>query len=94
MRRAQRAMLVSFRKAGGMARFVITSGVRKLQGGRFMAVASAIPYDVGQRSGPDERSRTCDSEAAARDAELDLASALSYEINARGDRVVDIRVHC
>ena len=76
-----------------MAQFVITSGVKRLEDGRFMAVASAIPYDVSQRSGPDERSRLCDSEADAREAELELASELSYEINARGDRVVDIRVH-
>ncbi len=76
-----------------MARFVISSGVRRLEDGKFLAVASAIPYDVGQRSGPDERSRICDSEESAREAELELASELSYEINARGDRVVDIRVH-
>lgn len=76
-----------------MARFVISSGVRRLDGGKFMAIASAIPYDVSQRSGPDERSRLCDNETDAREAELELASELSYEINARGDRVVDIRVH-
>ncbi len=94
-RRGARAMLGRFASGmqAGMARFVITSGVKKLEGGRFMAVASAIPYDVSQRSGPDERSRICESEQAARDVELELASGLSYEINARGDRVVEIHVH-
>ena len=76
-----------------MARFVISSGVKRLEDGKFVAVASAIPYDVSQRSGPDERTRVCDTEDSARKAELELASELSYEINARGDRVVDIRVH-
>lgn len=76
-----------------MAKFVISSCVKPDGTGHFMAVASAIPYDVDQRCGPEERSRMCGTAAAAREAELDLASELSYEINARGDRVVDIRVH-
>ena len=76
-----------------MAKFVISSCVKPDGEGKFLAVASAIPYDVDQRCGPDERTCICDSAAAAREAELDLASELSYEINARGDRVVDIRVH-
>jgi hypothetical protein len=79
---------------GGMARFVISSGVKRLEGGKFVAVASATPCDVSERSGPDERSCVCETEEAARHAELDLASELSYEVNARGDRVVDIQVHC
>ena len=77
-----------------MARFVISSAVKPLEGGQYLAVASAVPYDVDQRTGPDEREKLCSSMDAARKAELDLASELSYEINARGDRVVDIRVHC
>jgi hypothetical protein len=76
-----------------MVKFVISSRVKPDGGGHFVATASAIPYDVGQRCAPDERTRVCDTEAAAYEAELDLASELSYEINARGDRVVDIRVH-
>jgi hypothetical protein len=75
-----------------MAKFVISSRVKPDGAGHFLAVAAAIPYDVGQRCGPDERTRLCDRAAAARDAGLDLASELSYEINARGDRVVDIHV--
>lgn len=76
-----------------MAKFVISSCMKPDGAGRFLAVASAIPYDVEQRCGPDERTRLCDSAAAAQQAEFDLASELSYEINARGDRVVDIRIH-
>ncbi|HXZ47902.1 MAG TPA: hypothetical protein VEG27_02725 [Usitatibacter sp.] len=76
-----------------MANFVISSFVKRVGEGKFMAIASAIPYGVGQRSGPDERTLLCESPAAARQAGLDLASALSYEINARGDRVVDIHIH-
>ncbi|HSN21055.1 MAG TPA: hypothetical protein VLS49_10265 [Usitatibacter sp.] len=76
-----------------MTQFVISSSVKRLESGQFMAVAAAIPYGVGQRAGPDERTQLCESAETARRAELDLASQLSYEINARGDRVVDIRVH-
>jgi hypothetical protein len=76
-----------------MAKFVISSSVKPDGKGRFVAIASAIPYDTDQRCGPDERSCVCGTETAAREAELDLASGLSYEINARGDRVVDIRIH-
>ena len=72
-----------------MAKFVISSGIKKLEGGGFVAVASAIPYGAGPKSGPDERSLVCETEEAARRAELELASELSYEVNARGDRVVD-----
>ena len=75
-----------------MARFVISSSVKPDGKGGYVAIASAIPYDTDQRCGPDERRCVCSTENAAREAELDLASGLSYEINARGDRVVDIRV--
>ena len=81
------------RMEGSMEKFVISSGVKKLEGGGFVAVASAIPYDVGPGRGSDERSLVCETEEAARRAELELASELSYEVNARGDRVVDIQVH-
>jgi hypothetical protein len=76
-----------------MVNFVISSTMKELGNGKFEAVALAIPYDVDQRSGPDERRLVCQSAADARQAEIDLASELSYEINARGDRVVDIRLH-
>ena len=76
-----------------MAKFVISSCVKRTAEGQFLAIASAIPYDVDQRSGPDERTRVCTSADDARTAGLDLASELSYEINARGDRVVDIRLN-
>ena len=76
-----------------MVKFVISSRVKPLANGQFEAVALAIPYDVDQRAGPDERRRVCGTADDARQAEIDLASALSYEINARGDRVVDIRLH-
>jgi len=76
-----------------MVNFVISSTVKQLGNGKFEAIALAIPYDVDQRSGPDERRLVCETAASAREAEIDLASALSYEINARGDRVVDIRLH-
>jgi hypothetical protein len=76
-----------------MAKFVISSSVKRVGDHQFIACASAIPYDVDQRCGPDERTVMCESAAAARQAGLDLASELSYEINARGDRVVDIHIH-
>jgi hypothetical protein len=78
---------------GRMAKFVISSCVKPDGHGKFVAIASAIPYDTDQRCGPDERTCVCATATAAREAELDLASELSYEINARGDRVVDIRIH-
>ncbi len=75
-----------------MAKFVISSSVKRVGDQQFMAVAAAIPYDVSQGREPDERTRLCDSVAAAREASLDMASDLSYEINERGDRVVDIHI--
>lgn len=75
-----------------MAKFVISSSVKRVGDQQFVAVASAIPYDCGPCKKPDERTRLCDSDAAAREASLDMASDLSYEINERGDRVVDIHI--
>lgn len=75
-----------------MAKFVISSTIKRVDDRQFIAVACAIPYEVGPAREPDERTRLCDSLAAARAASLDMASDLSYEINERGDRVVDFHI--
>lgn len=72
-----------------MTDFAVSSVVRRDDTGRFVAVASATPCEGGNT---DSRTRICGSLVEAREAELELASDLSYEINERGDRVVDIRI--
>lgn len=75
-----------------MADFTVSSSVRRLGNDRFLAMACAVACAPESGTAPDERSRICSTLTAAREAELDLASELSYEINGRGDRVVDIRI--
>lgn len=75
-----------------MVKFVVSSCVKPDGEGRYVAFASAVECDADPAFATDERTCVCDTVTAAREAELDLASELSYEINARGDRVVDIRI--
>ncbi len=74
-----------------MAQFTVSSSVRRVNDHEFLAIVCATP-ESGSVAEPDERTRVCGSLHEAREAELDLASELSYEINARGDRVVDIQI--
>ncbi len=75
-----------------MAKFVVSSSVKRLGDQGFLAIVSAVPYGPEVARERDERTRVCGTIDEAREAGLDLASELSYEINARGDRVVDIEI--
>ena len=75
-----------------MVNFMVSSSVRRVNDHEFLAIVCATPFDAACTAEPDERTRLCGTVLEAREAELDLASELSYEINARGDRVVDIQI--
>lgn len=69
-----------------MSRFMIWSRTEQRHGGRFVAIASAIPCSSGERCAPKERTLECDSRNGAEEAATRLARALLDELRARGRR--------
>jgi hypothetical protein len=74
-----------------MSQFMIWSRVETLPNGHFVAIASAIPCNSGERCAPEERCLPCESRAGAEAAAAQLAHALSHDIHARGGRVAGER---
>ncbi len=72
-----------------MVGFVIWTRIERCGARHFVAKATAIPWDVEQRSAPEERSVSCTTLEKAQAARVHLASELTKDIVARGNRIVD-----
>ena len=70
-----------------MSRFMIWSRVETHAGGAFVAVASAIPCNTGERGASQERTEDCKSLLVAEKTAQRLARELSHDIHARGGSV-------
>jgi hypothetical protein len=73
-----------------MSQFMIWSRIEMRQGGRFVAIASAIPCSAGQHSAPEQRTLECDSRNGAEAAAGRLARALIDEMHARRRRLAGV----
>jgi hypothetical protein len=68
-----------------MSRFMIWSRVEQRRG-TFVAVATAIPCDTGERRAPEERTAECATRGDAEAAAAILAQSLSGDLRARRGR--------